>query len=263
MRGKEIDMTVDTMMKWGHKLPLLAALFSGISAQAEVVAWWRFDTIGADNKVVNAANPGTYDGYLTTGTAPSSGTWPATAANMPVVTNSFEQVAPRVIDQLTGIVTNGGKALLWNGTAVKGGVVVPYEDAKDLLDLEKFTIEAFVRLPPEAANRSNQMFPIVQFGNDSGPGYMFSAWDNSMSKGYLFWRSNGSAWGQWRDQAAQMPGLYDGRWHHVAVTVDGNLSAQTATAILYVDGNPFAKYGYKWEGWGTLRDKKYPLVIGE
>ena len=126
-------------------MSLLCAFWTGFTAQANVVAWWRFDTIGADRKVVNAANPGTYDGYLTTGTAPSNGTWPATAANLPVVTNSFQHVAPRVIDQQMGVVTNGGKALLWNGTAVKGGVVVPYEDAKDLL-LEKFTIEAFVRL---------------------------------------------------------------------------------------------------------------------
>ena len=248
--------------RWSRTAAFLGSFLAGLAVRADVVAWWRFDTIGADGKVVNAANPGTYDGYLTTATAPSNGTWPAAAANMPAVTNSFPQALPRVIDQLTGVATNSGKALFWNGTAVKGGVVVPYEDAKDLL-LEKFTIEAFVRLPPEAANRSNQMFPIVQFGNDSGPGYMFSAWDNSMGKGYLFWRSNGSAWSQWRDQAAQMPGLYDGRWHHVAVTFDGNLSAQKATAILYVDGNPFAKYAsYKWEGWGTVSNNKYPLVIG-
>ncbi len=248
----------------GRKLSLLCALLAGFAAKADVVAWWKFDTIGADNKVVNAANPGTYDGYLTTGTQPGTdGTWPANAANMPIVTNSFPQALPRVIDQLTGVATNSGKALLWNGTAVKGGVVVPYEDAKDLL-LEKFTIEAFVRLPPEAANRTaNQMFPVVHFGNDSGVGYMFSVWDNSMSKGYLFWRANGSDWGAWRNQAAQMPGVYDGRWHHVAVTFNGNLSTEKATAVLYLDGLPCASYSnFSWKGWDTVRDNKYPLVIG-
>ncbi|MBR1586908.1 MAG: laminin G domain-containing protein [Kiritimatiellae bacterium] len=235
-----------------------------VAASAEVVAWWRFDAIGADQKVVNVANPGTCDGYLTTGSAPSNGIWPADAANMPVVTDALGQAVPRVIDQLTGTVTNSGKALHWNGTAVKGGVVVPYEDAKGLLDLEKFTIEAFVRLPPEAASRtSNQMFPILHFGSDATRGFMFSVWDNSMNKGYLFFRSNNSGWEVWKNHAANMPGLYDGRWHHVAVTFDGNLETKKATMILYVDGSAYAKNANAaWNGWDAVRTSKDALSIG-
>lgn len=244
---------------------LAGALLLVNSLQADVVAWWRFDTIGADRKVVNAANPGTCDGYLTTGTQPGTdGTWPANAANMPIVTNSFPQALPRVIDQLTGAVTNSGKALLWNGTAVKGGVVVPYEDAKGLLELEKFTIEAFVRLPPEAASRTaNQMFPIVHFGSDANRGFMFSVWDNSMSKGYLFFRENGTAWDVWKQHAAHMPGLYDGRWHHVAVAFDGYATTKKASMYLYVDGRKYAGFSNQtWNGWDAVKTNKDPLVIG-
>ena len=246
-------------------LALAGALLLGNSLQADVVAWWRFDTIGADRKVVNAANPGTCDGYLTTGTQPGTdGTWPANAANMPIVTNSFPLALPRVIDQLTGAVTNSGKALLWNGTAVKGGVVVPYEDAKGLLELEKFTIEAFVRLPPEAASRTtNQMFPIVHFGSDANRGFMFSVWDNSMSKGYLFFRENGTAWDVWKQHAAHMPGLYDGRWHHVAVAFDGYATTKKASMYLYVDGRKYAGFSNQnWNGWDAVKTNKDPLVIG-
>ena len=252
-----------TIAGW-RKLAFLFAMLAASAVQAKVVAWWRFDEIGADNKVVNAANPGTYDGYLTTGSAPSNGTWPADAANMPVVTNSFQQGMPRVIDQLTGVATNGGKALLWNGTAVKGGVVVPYADAMGLLDLEKFTIEAFVRLPPEAANRTaNQMFPILHFGNDATRGMMFSVWDNSMNKGYLFFRENNSGWDIWMQYAAHMPGLYDGRWHHVAVAFDGNASKTNVTMHLYVDGRKYAgNSNQKWIGWNAVKTNKDPLVIG-
>ena len=231
---------------------LAGALLLVNSLHADVVAWWRFDTIGADGKVVNAAKPGT------------DGTWPANAANMPIVTNSFPQALPRVIDQLTGAVTNSGKALLWNGTAVKGGVVVPYEDAKGLLELEKFTIEAFVRLPPEAASRTaNQMFPIVHFGSDANRGFMFSVWDNSMSKGYLFFRENGTGWDVWKQHAAHMPGLYDGRWHHVAVAFDGYATAKKASMYLYVDGRKYAGFSNQtWNGWDAVKNNKDPLVIG-
>ena len=250
--------------RWSRTAAFLGSFLAGLAVRADVVAWWRFDTIGADGKVVNAANPGTYDGYLTTGTKPGTdGTWPADAANMPIVTNSFPQALPRVIDQRTGTVTNSGKALLWNGTAVKGGVVVPYEDAKGLLELEKFTIEAFVRLPPEAANRSNQMFPIVHFGNDANRGFMFSVWDNSMSKGYLFFRENNTGWDIWRQYAAHMPGLYDGRWHHVAVAFDGNATTKKATMHLYVDGRKYAgNSNQTWNGWDDVKTNKDPLVIG-
>ena len=246
-------------------LALAGALLLGNSLHADVVAWWRFDTIGTDRRVVNAANPGTCDGYLTTGTQPGTdGTWPANAANMPIVTNSFPLALPRVIDQLTGMVTNGGKALLWNGTAVKGGVVVPYEDAKGLLELEKFTIEAFVRLPPEAASRTaNQMFPIVHFGSDASRGFMFSVWDNSMSKGYLFFRENGTGWDVWKQHAAHMPGLYDGRWHHVAVAFDGYATTKKASMYLYVDGRKYAGFSNQtWNGWDAVKTNKDPLVIG-
>ena len=51
---------------------LAVAASATLTLCAGTVAWWRFDTIGADGKVVNAANPGTYDGYLTTGTKPGT-----------------------------------------------------------------------------------------------------------------------------------------------------------------------------------------------
>ena len=251
---------------------LLFALAMGFAARAEVVAWWRFDEIGADNKVVNAANPGTFDGYLTTGTSAVNGTWPAAEANMPLVTNSFRQVAPRVVDQLTGAVTNGGKALLWNGTAVKGGVLVPYGDAEELL-LDMFTVEAFVRLPPEAAGRSNSMFPIVHFGNDNSSGWMFSIYHEANDGlGYLFFRhtytndtgsAKGTAWAQWKQCAARMPVLFDGRWHHVAASFNGNPSGNSATIILYVDGSPYSRLANTiWTGWDLVGNQHCPLQIG-
>ena len=85
---------------------------------ADVVGWWRFNGEGANVPNV-AATAGVPDGTprATDGTIMSIDTYGAnpvygsTAAEMPVVTNLFQQIAPRIVDQKTGIVYAGGKTL--------------------------------------------------------------------------------------------------------------------------------------------------------
>ena len=249
------------------------------TASAGVVGWWRFNGEGANVPNVAAtaglpdSTPRATDGTIisidTYGASPVYG---STAAEMPVVTNLFQQVAPRLIDQKTGTVYAGGKTLHFDGNNVNGGVIIPYDEA---FNLSNCTIEVVMRIPPEAATRSDRMFPLVQFGRDSIEGWFFAVYrsDNLASGGVPYVRGNfidtsgkdqtnkGSTTGA-TSYIKDMPSLFDGNWHRLALYLRYNSgTTPSVTAAYYVDGNCCGGMTFNnWKQWKLTGN--CPLAIG-
>jgi len=245
------------------------------TVSADVVGWWRFNGEGANVPNV-AATAGVPDGTprATDGTIVSIDTYGAnpvygsTAAELPLVTNRFQQVAPRLVDQKTGTVYAGSKTLHFGKDGLAGGVIIPYDETFLLTD---FTVEVMVRFPEEAAARAStgdKMFPLVQFGRDSQEGWIFAVYD-----GFPFVRANyvstsdkevknqGSTTSKTASYMKYMPTLFDGQWHHLGMRVNLNTSNQMLFAYFYVDGKlcggkSFSNFS-RWLLSGTC-----PLAIG-
>ena len=245
------------------------------TASADVVGWWRFN--GEDANVPNvAATAGVPDGTprATDGTIISIDTYGAspvygsTATEMPVVTNLFQQVSPRLIDQKTGTVYAGGKTLRFGEDGLAGGVIIPYDET---FLLTNFTVEVMVRFPEDAVARAStgdKMFPLVQFGRDSLEGWLFAVYD-----GYPFVRFNyvSTSDKEVKNQASTtsktasymkyMPTLFDGQWHHLGMRVNLNTSNNQLFAYFYVDGKLCGGKSFnnfsRWLLSGTC-----PLAIG-
>ncbi|MBO7411471.1 MAG: hypothetical protein J6T92_06050, partial [Ottowia sp.] len=82
-----------------------------------VVGWWRFNGEGANVPNVAETADGMPDGTVraTDGTIRSitnygNPVYGSDEANMPIATDLFQQVAPRIVDQNTGAVYAGGSA---------------------------------------------------------------------------------------------------------------------------------------------------------
>lgn len=247
------------------------------TASAGVVGWWRFNGEGATVPNV-AATAGVPDGTprATDGTIVSianyggSPSYGSDENQMPVVTNLFQQVAPRIVDQKTGIVYAGGQSLHWEGNKKQGGVIIPFNEA---FVLSNATIEVIMRIPPEAASRSDRMFPLVQFGKDCYEGWFFAVYrgDNVASGGVPYVRgnfvntsdadklNNGSTVNA-NSYVKDLPSLFDGRWHHLALTLHYNAN-KSITVAYYIDGVCCGGMTYSnWKAWklsGAL-----PLAIG-
>ena len=213
---------------------LCFAVLGALPASAGVVGWWRFNGEGAS--VPNVANPGTFDGTIQSIVCNADQSYDTTfgsdSANMPKVTDHFRGAAPRVIDPVSGAVSESGKTLSWNAANVAGGMVVAYDEA---LPMTNFTFEAMIRLPPNAESgrdtpHGGKMFPIAQFGRDQKAGWILA--------------------------------LYDGKWHHVAMSF--NVVGASVAARMFLDGTQFGEVRKSdWQDWGFSEDRPAcPLVIG-
>ena len=206
---------------------LCFAVLGALPASAGVVGWWRFNGEGAS--VPNVANPGTFDGTIQSIVCNADQSYDTTfgsdSANMPKVTDHFRGVAPRVIDPVSGAVSESGKTLSWNAANVAGGMVVPYDEA---LPMTSFTIEAMVRLPPNAESgrdtpHGGKMFPIAQFGRDQKAGWILALYDGRPWCRFTYKNTSGTYpqaqlnADYTKSYAANLPSLYDGKWHHVAM----------------------------------------------
>ena len=249
------------------------------TASADVVGWWRFNGEGATVPNVAATADGLPDGTprATDGTIVSIDTYGAnpvygdTTAQMPVTTNLFQQIAPRIVDQNTATVYAGGKSLHWEGRQKKGGVIIPFNEA---FVLSNATIEVIMRIPPEAASRSDRMFPLVQFGRDTTEGWFFAVYKGDNVGGIPFVRGNfvdtsdANQTGKGSTSNAtsymkDMPSLFDGRWHHIALTLTHNYynGIPRVTAAYFIDGVCCGGTTYSyWKSWKLSGN--CPLAIG-
>ena len=260
-------------------------LFGGLcaalccTASAGVVGWWRFNGEGANVPNVAETADGLPDGTprATDGTIMSITTYSANPvygsdeSQMPVTTNLFQQIAPRVVDQHTGTVYAGGKSLHWEGSQKKGGVIIPFDEA---FVLSNATIEVIMRIPPEAASRSDRMFPLVQFGRDSYEGWFFAVYRGDGGGGIPYVRgnfvntsdqnklNNGSTVNT-QSYVKDLPSLFDGRWHHMALTLTHHYydGAPRVTAAYFIDGVCCGGMTYvNWKSWKLSGN--CPLAIG-
>lgn len=251
-----------------------AIMLLASAASAGVVGWWRFDGTGAN--VPNAANPGTFDGTIQSIVCNADQSYDTTfgsdSANMPKVADNFKGAAPRVVDPVSGEVFVTGGTLSWDAVNVAGGMTVPY-GASLAATMTQFTIEAMVRLPPNAESGRNTgwgggMFPIAQFGRDQKAGWIFAIWDGRPWCRYTY-KNTGGTYPQAQlnattasSYAANLPSLYDGKWHHVAMSF--NVAGASVAARLYLDGTQFAEVRKSdWAEWGFSEERPAcPLVIG-
>ena len=254
-----------------------AACCMAVTASAGVVGWWRFNGEGAN--VPNVAETGGVpDGTprMTDGTIVSIDTYGAnpvygsTTAQMPAATNLFQQIAPRIVDQKTGTVYAGGQSLHWEDSQKNGGVIIPFNEA---FVMSNCTIEVIMRIPPEAASRSDRMFPLVQFGRDSIEGWFFAVYrgDNVAKGGVPYVRGNfvdtsnanqtnkGSTTNE-KSYVKDLPSLFDGRWHHMALTLHYNAN-KSITVAYFIDGVCCGGMTYNnWKAWKL--GGNCPLAIG-
>ncbi len=251
---------------------LCFAVLGAVSASADVVGWWRFNGEGAS--VPNVANPGTFDGTIQSIVCNADQSYDTTfgsdSANMPEVTEHFHGAAPRVIDPVSGVVSESGKTLSWNAANVAGGMVVPYDEA---LPMTQFTIEAMIRLPPNAesgrdTSHGGKMFPIAQFGRDQKAGWILALYDGRPWCRFTYKNTSGTYpqaqlnADYTKSYAANLPSLYDGKWHHIAMSF--NVAGANVAARMFLDGTQFGEVRKSdWQGWGFSEDRPAcPLVIG-
>ena len=272
------------------------------SVQAKVLVRYKFEnTVDANGQLVVTncapdmagrydAKVCSYDQQAADNTLPA---WGGTAANMPTYSDSFRTLAPHLLVQTVDGAQDhepSGGALRWDGSNVRGGLVV--DDSAEPLRLglrteangnkPKFTVEALIRLDPGAAGRSgDEMFPILQIGNDMQRGFIFSvyqgrpffrpAWANaSGGRG----GSDGGSYGfggfvNTLPKTDCFPTLCDGRWHHIALTYNDDGRVACARAFIdgmYVGANRWDPAYAKSSGFSGLYYGKagdaVPVVIG-
>ena len=251
---------------------LCFAVLGALPASAGVVGWWRFNGEGAS--VPNVANPGTFDGTIQSIVCNADQSYDTTfgsdSANMPKVTDHFRGVAPRVIDPVSGAVYESGKTLSWNAANVAGGMVVAYDEA---LPMTNFTFEAMIRLPANAESgrdtpHGGKMFPIAQFGRDQKAGWILALYDGRPWCRFTYKNTSGTYpqaqlnADYTKSYAANLPSLYDGKWHHVAMSF--NVAGANVAARMFLDGTQFGEVRKSdWQDWGFSEDRPAcPPVIG-
>lgn len=217
-----------------------AASVFAATALADTILWYRFD--GSGDTVVNAANPGFMDGKLKSiksGWGSSGYEIGDDSAKFPVRGEAAFPGGFTVYDPVGGTNCPAPHAMSWSNEAHYGFVVA--EDASGLHTKKTMTVEAFFRIKPGAVSRGNKMHPIVNCGWDDKYGYMMSVMDGKPFVRIKYLKKDGSFAGTggslWLANAARSPAdplptniLYDGKWHHMAFTVN-----DSGTVKLYLD----------------------------
>ena len=251
------------------KTTIVATIFCAAAfatASADTIGWWRFN--GEGTNVPNVANPGTFDGTIQSIICNADQSYDTTfgsdSANMPKVTDNFRGAAPRVIDPVSGEVYESGKTLSWNAANVAGGMVVPYSEDLES-KMKQFTIEAMIRLPPNAESgrdttHGGKMFPIAQFGRDQKAGWILALYDGRPWCRYTYKNTSGTYpqaqlnADYTKSYAANLPSLYDGKWHHVAMSF--NVAGAHVAVRQFLEGTQFGEVRKSdWAEWGFTEDR--------
>lgn len=135
------------------------------------------------------------------------------------------------ISYATGV---SGKAVQFNG-ALNG--YISYPNANDFGTATSFSVSLWINAGTVARKDHNNADGIVGFGKSSdfwGNFTLFADHEASTSDSM---RLSLVLAGHWltHDGPNRVPHMYDGNWHHIAVTYDANTSIYT----MYIDGNKF------------------------
>ena len=224
-----------------RKLLVLAMIFSGVSAEAGTVGWWRMEgTVGENAATVeNAANPGTLDAVWNSEASPS------------VFAETFSPT-------LTNAAANGSSASIVLGGSSSNMHTKRFNvtDADGLLRPQSFTLEAFCRWDKEKSLGADATAGLVGYTRDS---VISCSYGIGIKGNTVIARLNDGAD---RQLAVSNKDPQDGRWHHLALTYDG--TTRTATLwfdyvscatlqltgdLAYVDGKPFCIGCFGGRGW--------------
>ena len=253
----------------------LAVVVFAIGANAETLLWYRFDGDGAT--IVNKANPGTMDGTLKSiDTWGSQGGLGNTAAKFPTRGDAFPE-GTRLIDPATDTVYNDKvKSLSFSGDPANSGTVrlLKADTTAALKELMSCTCEVFFKLPSDSAaietrRAKDILFPLVEWGSptaDQRYGWFFGLRKDSSTTGfYPFFRYryyNGTK--DVQDDCQDKTYLNDDKWHHLAVVVVADTSANTATVKLVLDYTTLAatKTLTGFRGFHYNNGGDFPFLVG-
>ena len=219
----------------------LAGALCAVAAEAKTLIWYHFNegavgdttTSPGEKTIVNAAETGSvYDGRVWT--CPATGTtsnrsMSATSEYVGTYAEGFP-TSVRVIDPQTGVAFTNERSLHL-GSATRNGygksVIVTVDDAAEL-HASSFTVEAFVKFDDQQ-DTSGSWRTIAMKQTDAingrcswglrvgGEGGLMSQTDGrNATNGFDTTQANVSS-----------PSLFDGKWHHVAMVVDGEAMTQT------------------------------------
>ena len=251
-------------MKQTYAMAGAAVLACGAHlCSGDVVAWYRFsegttgERVGSSVEIVNSANPGTLTGYCRQQNSNGGSTFASTTyisdvdtGYMPVATAGFV-VDNGVIDPVTRDKLANGRAFAfttstwnvlnnnkYNVSGGSGGCVTVAQNAA--FYLSSFTVECFFKMDllalGEGQTDATSEQILVCLPNAAG-GSSTPQGQYGFSLGVR--RDKHQIWAQVRDSSNWQSGyvtydskdFVDGKWHHAAVTFDGN----ARTVVLYLD----------------------------
>jgi hypothetical protein len=226
-------------------LPMLVTALVSTNLDADTVAWYHFDEVAPGVPVTSEVRfLNSVDSTKLSGTPYSVGE-PGTkkyntlgdiAEFMPVATNNIADTM-YVIDPVGGMKNENGGSLFFtyadddanNLPARYGGCVQVTSDSS--LSLSAVTVEFFV-FPVRLTSRTNNGYQLVAKQSTGTGTFTYSICLTSGGKPYVnVFDSSGTQMNTTGTGKFEGPkSILDGRWHHVALTVDGT------AAKLYVDG---------------------------
>ena len=196
-----------------------------LTAAANTLVWWRFEesvsaSAGAygSTPVVNAANPGTYDGecYRVSATSWTKG---SSAADAPHSHTAFPE-GVKLYDPVTQQYYSNGQSLLLGGNETGSTYTSGSVKSTDpsVFKRQTFTAEAFFCVPTTMSLGSDP-YPIFGISHDT----YNETWTAHYYQGKLYLRymvmdgekNNGTFVGA-------SPSIADGKWHHAAIVADGS-----------------------------------------
>ena len=253
---------------------LASVVVSFAVAHADTLLWYRFDGDGAT--ITNKAAPGTMDGTLKSiNTWGSLGGLGDTSSKFPTRGDAFPE-GTRLIDPATDAIhSEAVKSLSFTGDPSNSGVVrlLKADASTDFKQMMSFTCEAFFKLPSDSAaietrRAKDILFPLVDWGSPDGNGlgwFFGLRKDNSSTGFYPFFRykyHNGTAAVQ--NDCQDKTYINDDKWHHLAVIVTADTSANTATVKLVLDYTTLAttKTLSSFYGFHNNNSGNFPFLVG-
>ena len=205
---------------------LLILPLASVASDGSAVGWWRFG--GTGDTIVNVASPGVHDAKLRNVTITTA---------KPYVTNAFDGTSLEratafpdgsgMKDPLTRLLDHEPTTALRFPSASPAAnktaaAFVPYSTD---LHLTNLTLEAFIRIPTDAVNRTDAFLPIAMNGRALRKGFLFGVKIDSTTKrgvpylNYMYLNNGKVSSYEWASDPSVCPTLIDGKWHHVALTV--------------------------------------------